>query len=183
MTAEGDAVTSAGHASPDDLFRHLDGLGLAHETHWHEPVFTVAESQALRGTLPGGHSKNLFLKNKKGALWLVTAAEDAAVDLKALTKTLEAGRLSFGKPDLLLEVLGVEPGSVTPFALLNDRAHRVTFVLDQRLAAMEPLHFHPLTNRATTAVSAADFQVFVQASGHEVVNLTFPPLPTEGEGE
>ncbi len=161
-------------ATPEDLFRHLDGLGIAHQTHWHDPVFTVAESQALRGTLPGGHSKNLFLKNKKGDLWLVTASEDAAVDLKALTKTLEAGRLSFGKPDLLMEVLGVEPGSVTPFALINDRDHRVTFVIDQRLMTIEPLHFHPLTNRATTAVSAADFRKFVSACGHQAIELTFP---------
>ena len=160
-------------ATPDELFQHLDTLGIAHETHWHEPVFTVAESQALRGSLPGGHSKSLFLKNKKGDLWLVTAAEDAAVDLKALTKTLEAGRLSFGKPDLLMDVLGIEPGSVTPFALINDPGHRVTFVLDQRLAVMEPLHFHPLTNRATTAVSAANFQNFLTDSGHQTINLTF----------
>lgn len=161
-------------AAPDDLFAHLDDLGIAHTTHWHEPVFTVAESQALRGSLPGGHSKNLFLKNKKGQLWLVTAAEDAAVDLKALTKTLEAGRLSFGKPDLLMEVLGIEPGSVTPFALINDPACRVTFVLDRRLMAMEPLHFHPLTNRATTAVSGGDFRKFLAATGHNIIDLNFP---------
>jgi Ala-tRNA(Pro) deacylase len=161
-------------ASPDDLFERLDALGIAHQTHWHDPVFTVAESQALRGSLPGGHSKNLFLKNKKGDLWLVTAAEDAAVDLKALTKALGAGRLSFGKPDLLLEVLGVEPGSVTPFGLINDAEKRVTFVLDGRLAAMDPLHFHPLVNNATTAVSAADFRRFLEASGHTALSIDFP---------
>lgn len=161
-------------ATPDDLFRRLDDLGITHETHWHEPVFTVEESQALRGSLPGGHSKNLFLKNKKGDLWLVTAAEDAAVDLKALTKTLEAGRLSFGKPDVLLEVLGVEPGAVTPFGLINDTGCRVTFVLDGRLAAMDPLNFHPLVNNATTAVSAPDFHRFVEATGHTFVPVDFP---------
>lgn len=166
-------------ATPEDLFRRLDGLDIVHETHWHEPVFTVAESRALRGTLPGGHSKNLFLKNKKGELWLVTAAEDAAVDIKALTKTLEAGRLSFGKPDLLMEVLGIEPGSVTPFALMNDPDRRVTFVLDRRLMAMEPLHFHPLTNRATTGLSAADFRKFLADCGHKVIELTFPVMETE----
>ncbi|HKK28991.1 MAG TPA: prolyl-tRNA synthetase associated domain-containing protein [Alphaproteobacteria bacterium] len=169
-------------ATPDDLFRYLDELDIAHETVWHEPVYTVAESQALRGSLPGGHSKNLFLKNKKDQLWLVTAAEDAAVDLKALTKTLEAGRLSFGKPDLLMEVLGIEPGAVTPFALINDPEHRVTFVYDQRLAAMEPLHFHPLTNRATTAVSAAGFAKFLAACGHEVIGITFPAGQPEEAG-
>ena len=166
-------------ATPDDLFRRLDGLGIAHETQWHEPVFTVAESQALRGTLPGGHSKNLFLKNKKGELWLVTAAEDAAVDIKALTKTLEAGRLSFGKPDLLMEVLGIEPGSVTPFALMNDPDRRVTFVLDRRLMEMEPLHFHPLTNRATTGLSVADFRKFLADCGHKVIEQTFPVTEDE----
>jgi Ala-tRNA(Pro) deacylase len=166
-------------ATPDDLFRRLDELGIAHETHWHEPVYTVAESQALRGSLPGGHSKNLFLKNKKDQLWLVTAAEDAFVDLKALTKTLGAGRLSFGKPDLLMEVLGVEPGSVTPFGLINDPAHRVTFVLDSRLAGMDPLHFHPLVNKATTAVSAADFRRFLAACGHEVIETPFPASEPE----
>lgn len=161
-------------ATPEDLFRHLDSLGIAHETAWHAPVFTVAESRALRGTLAGGHSKNLFLKNKKDQLWLVTAAEDAALDLKALTRTLAAGRLSFGKPDLLLAVLGVEPGAVTPFGLLNDRERRVSFVLDSRLAAMEPLHFHPLVNNATTAVSAAGFRRFLAASGHQVTGIAFP---------
>lgn len=166
-------------ATPEDLFRRLDGLDIVHETHWHEPVFTVAESRALRGTLPGGHSKNLFLKNKKGELWLVTAAEDAAVDIKALSKTLEAGRLSFGKPDLLMEVLGIEPGSVTPFALMNDPDRRVTFVLDRRLMAMEPLHFHPLTNRATTGLSAPDFRKFLTDCGHPVVEHTFPVMDAE----
>jgi len=162
-------------ATPDDLFQQLDDLGIAHETHWHEPVFTVAESQELRGALSGGHSKNLFLKNKKGQLWLVTAAEDAAVDLKALTKTLEAGRLSFGKPELLLEVLGVEPGSVTPFGLLNDTEQRVIFVLDERLAAMDPLNFHPLVNNATTSISTADFRRLLAATGHTVLAIDFPP--------
>lgn len=166
-------------ASPDDLFQRLNTLGITHETHWHDPVFTVAESQALRGSLPGGHSKNLFLKNKKGGLWLVTAAEDAAIDLKALTKTLGAGRLSFGKPDLLMEVLGVEPGSVTPFGLINDAEKRVTFVLDGRLAAMDPLHFHPLVNNATTAVSTADFRRFLSACGHRVIETTFPASEPE----
>jgi len=162
-------------ATPDDLFQRLDALGITHETHWHEPVYTVAESQALRGTLTGGHSKNLFLKNKKGDIWLVTAAEDAAVDLKALTKTLQAGRLSFGKPELLLEVLGVEPGSVTPFGLINDPDHSVTFVLDERLAAMDPLNFHPLVNNATTAIGTADFRKFLEDCGHTVLSVDFPP--------
>jgi Ala-tRNA(Pro) deacylase len=162
-------------ASPDDLFRYLDALDIAHSTTWHEPVFTVAESQSLRGALPGGHSKNLFLKNKKGELWLVTAAEDAAVDLKSLALTLGAGRFSFGKPELLMQHLGVEPGSVTPFALINDTDRLVTFAMDSRLAAMQPLHFHPLTNRATTALSAADFFKFLKARGNKLAEVSFPP--------
>ena len=164
--------------SPEELFRHLDHLGIAHHTVDHAPVFTVEESQQLRGSLAGGHSKNLFLKNKKGAMWLVTAAEDAAVDLKALTQALGAGRLSFGKPDLLMEVLGVTPGSVTPFALVNDPDHRVTFVLDGRLMSREPLHFHPLVNNATTAVSGDGFRAFLAATGHQVVAVDFPQAET-----
>ncbi len=164
-------------ATPDDLFRYLDTLAIAHTTTWHEPVFTVAESQALRGVLPGGHSKNLFLKNKKGDMWLVTAAEDAAVDLKSLAVTLGAGHLSFGKPELLMQYLGVEPGSVTPFALVNDAGRQITFALDRRLTEMPPLHFHPLTNRATTAISPADFSKFLSARGNRVVQVEFPPMP------
>jgi Ala-tRNA(Pro) deacylase len=118
-------------ASPDDLFAFLDRLGIAHRTVSHPPLFTVEQSQALRGTIPGGHTKNLFLRDKKGALFLVVALEDAAIELRSLHRRLGAGgRFSFGSADLLREALGVEPGAVTPFGTINDRAGRVTVVLD-----------------------------------------------------
>ena len=123
--------------SPEALIAYLDGLGIATTTHTHPPVFTVEEAQALRGTLPGGHCKNLFLKDKKGRLWLVVALEDSKVDLKTLDKRIGSARLSFGNGDLLWEVMGVRPGSVTPFAVINDKDHRVTVVLEQ--AMMEDL--------------------------------------------
>ena len=110
-------------ATPDDLFAYLDRLGIAHATVTHPPLFTVEESQALRGKIPGGHTKNLFLRDKKGALFLVSTLEDAAIELKSLHRTLGAnGRFSFGSADLMRETLGIEPGAVTPFAAINDTA-------------------------------------------------------------
>src|SRR5262245_57750961 len=120
-------------ASPEDLFARLDRLGVAYVTHAHAPVFTVAESGDLTARLPGAHTKNLFLKDKKGALFLVCAAAESRIDLNALSKALGAGRFSFGAPDLLHEALGVTPGSVTIFALINDVMNRVALVLDEAL--------------------------------------------------
>ncbi|MGI9388376.1 MAG: prolyl-tRNA synthetase associated domain-containing protein, partial [Methyloligellaceae bacterium] len=120
----------------DGLFRRLDDLGIAHSTHQHPPVFTVGESQALRGVLPGGHIKNLFLRDKKKRIWLVTALEERQIDLKALRKRLGAsGSLSFGSADLLMEVLGVAPGALTPFGIINDAAGRAKVVLDKGVLA------------------------------------------------
>ena len=119
------------------------------------PVFTVAESQAIKQEIPGGHSKNLFLKDKKGRLFLVVADAETRIDLKRLHEAIGAsGRLSFGSAELLREMLGVEPGSVTPFALVNDRERRVTLVLDEALMRSEPVNFHPLVNSATTGLVA-----------------------------
>jgi Ala-tRNA(Pro) deacylase len=152
--------------TPDELFARLDALGIAHRTHSHPPVFTVAEATALRGRLPGGHCKSLFLKDKKGGLWLVVALEERPIDLKRLAATLAAPRFSFGNADLLHQVLGVRPGSVTPFALANDAGHRVTVVLDQGMLEYDPLNYHPLENDRTTAVAPADLLRFVAACGH-----------------
>jgi Ala-tRNA(Pro) deacylase len=161
-------------ASPEDLFARLESLGIDTATHHHDAVYTVEEAKALRGNLPGGHSKNLFLKDKKGKLWLVVAEEDRAIDMKDLRRRIGAAQLSFGKPDLLLDVLGIEPGSVTPFAAINDREYRVTIVLDPALLAHDPLNFHPLTNAATTAIAPGDLVKFLRAEGHEpvIVDLT-----------
>ena len=149
-----------------DLLRRLDELGLSVTTHDHQPVFTVEESRALHDLLPGMHSKNLFLKDAGDRLWLVTAEADRRIDLKTLHPRIGAKRLSFGKPPLLREVLGVEPGSVTPFALANDTAHRVTFVLDKAMLGASLLNFHPLENGATTAIAPKDFLKFLEATGH-----------------
>ena len=154
-------------ATPDDLFATLDRLGIAHATVTHAPVFTVEEAQALRGTIAGGHSKNLFLRDKKGALFLVTALEDAAIELKSLHRLLGAtGRFSFGSADLMLETLGIEPGSVTPFAAINDTAGRVTVVLDAAMMEHERLNFHPLRNTMTTTIGRDDLVRFLAATGH-----------------
>jgi Ala-tRNA(Pro) deacylase len=154
-------------ASPDDLFAYLDGLGIAHKTVRHPPVFTVEEGRTLRGTIAGGHTKNLFLRDKKGVPYLVVAGEDASIELRALHRQLGAtGRFSFGSADLMRELLGVEPGSVTPFAVINDTAGRVTVVLDAAMMAHEVLNFHPLVNTGTTTISRAGLLEFLQATGH-----------------
>ena len=145
----------------------LADLGIASHTVEHAAVFTVAESSKLERELAGGHTKNLFLKDKKDRLFLVVALGRAHIDLKTLHKTLGCDRLSFGKPELLMEVLGVAPGSVTPFALMNDTAHRVTVILDADMMRHERLNYHPLENTATTNIAREDLLAFIRAGGHE----------------
>jgi Ala-tRNA(Pro) deacylase len=153
--------------TPDQLFAALDALGIAHSTIKHPPVFTVEQARTLRGPLPGGHTKNLFLRDKKYALYLVVAEENAAIDLKGLHRLLGAdGRFSFGSADLLREVWGVAPGSVTPFGAINDTGTRVTVVLDQAMMAHETLNFHPLVNTMTTAIARDDLVKFLASTGH-----------------
>jgi Ala-tRNA(Pro) deacylase len=154
-------------ASEADLMARLAELGIETSTVRHPPLFTVEDSQRLRGDLDGGHAKNLFLKDKKGALWLVVAEETLKLDLNRLDGRIGSARLSFGKPELLMEVLGVPPGSVTPFALVNDLERRVNVILDADLMAKDPLNFHPLTNEATTRIAAADLLRFIAACGHQ----------------
>ncbi len=154
-------------ATPDTLFAFLDRLSIPHKTVTHPPVFTVEEARALRGTVAGGHTKNLFLRDKKGRLFLVVAPEDATIALKSLHRVLGAsGRFSFGSADLLREVLGVEPGSVTPFAAINDSAGRVEVVLDAAMMQHAVLNFHPLVNTATTSLAREDLVKFLAATGH-----------------
>ena len=152
--------------TPEQLFARFDALGISHRTHTHPPVFTVAESAALRGSLPGGHCKSLFLKDRKGGLWLVVALEERRIDLKLLADSLGAPRFSFGSPELLREVLGVAPGSVTPFALANDTARQVAVVLDKGMLEHDPLNYHPLVNDRTTAIAPRDLLRFIEACGH-----------------
>ena len=130
-------------------------------------MFTVNEAQSLRGTLPGGHNKNLFLKDRFGALYLIVLLEDARINLKTLPDIIGSGRISFGSADLLRDVLGVEPGSVTPFALINDKERRVTPVLDATMLQHDLLNYHPLLNTMTTTIGRDDLIRFVQSTGHE----------------
>src|SRR5579863_486117 len=154
-------------ATPDELFAYLDRLGIAHKTVTHPAAFTVEEGRELRGAIPGGHTKNLFLRDKKGAPYLVVASEDAAIELKSLHRLLGAsGRFSFGTAELLRELLGVEPGSVTPFAAINDTACRVTIVLDAAMMAQPVLNFHPLANTGTTTISRDGLLQFLKSTGH-----------------
>jgi len=155
-----------------ELFAFLAELGIAVETRRHPPLFTVADSQALRGEIAGGHTKNLFLKDKKDNVFLVSVGEEAEVDLKQIHHLIGAsGRVSFGKPELLMELLGVVPGAVTVFGLINDTARRVKVVLDQELMSHAVINAHPLTNEATTSIAAADLIKFVEATGHDAVIL------------
>jgi Ala-tRNA(Pro) deacylase len=174
-------------ASPADLFAFLDRLAIPHSTVSHPPLFTVEQSRELRGTIAGGHTKNLFLKDKHGAYYLVVASEDAAIDLKGLHRRLGAkGRFSFGSAEALRELLGVEPGSVTPFAALNDVAGKVQVVLDRAMLAHELLNYHPLVNTMTTSISRAGLLTFLRACGHEPRlegASESPPYPPSACGE
>jgi Ala-tRNA(Pro) deacylase len=155
-------------ATPDELFAYLDSLGIAHKTVTHSPAFTVEDARSLRGEVPGAHTKNLFLRDKKGAAYLVVALEDAPIVLKSLHRLFGAsGRFSFGSSALLRELLGVEPGAVTPFAAINDTAGRVTVVLDAAMMAHDVLNFHPLTNTATTTISRDGLIKFLETTGHK----------------
>lgn len=158
----------------NDLFQLLDELQIAVTTVDHPPLFTVQESQALRGTIPGAHTKNLFLKDKKGRYFLLTVAEDAEVDLKSVHKVIGAsGRVSFGSSERLMELLGVSPGSVTVFGLINDADGAVTMVLDAALMENATINAHPLSNDATTSIACDDLVRFVRETGHEplILNL------------
>jgi Ala-tRNA(Pro) deacylase len=147
----------------DDLLTFLAAHGIEQTTYDHPAVFTVGESGQIKQDIPGAHTKNLFLKDAKGQLWLVSAEGHAVIDLKRLHQVIGSARLSFGSPDLMAETLGVAPGSVTAFGLINDTARRVRFVLDRTLAEAELVNFHPLTNTATTTVSRQGFRRFLQA--------------------
>ena len=154
--------------SPDDLFTRLDALGIAYRTTDHAPVFTVEESRGLRGLIAGAHTKNLFLRDNKKVFFLVTLEEERAVDLKRLRGLIGAkGGLSFASPEALFEHLGVRPGSVSPFAAINDEAATVRVFLDKDLLAAETVNCHPLINTKTTSIAPVDLVAFLKATGHE----------------
>ncbi|MDO9336898.1 MAG: YbaK/EbsC family protein [Caulobacter sp.] len=159
-----------------ELLAFLEGLGIAHRTLDHPAVFTVGEGDDFKAGLPGGHTKNLFLKDAKDRLWLISALGETTIDLKRLHPVIGSARLSFGSAALMEKTLGVTPGSVTAFALANDLEQRVTFVLDAALAASDSVNFHPLVNTATTGVSQADFRRFLSALGREPIIVDFAEL-------
>ena len=169
------------HSKPDsklgeeDLYKRFEQLGIEVKTVEHEPMYTVEDSRALRGNLPGGHCKSLFLKNKKNHYWLVVMLEGKRLDIKALGTLLESGRLSFCSPERLWAYLGVIPGSVTPFSVINDSNHEVTVVLDKDMMALSPLHYHPMRNDKTTAIDKTDLITFLKAEGYapQITDLNF----------
>ena len=163
-------------ATPDDLFAFLDARQIAHETRWHSPVFTVEEGRELKAAMPGGHTKNLFMTDKDGTIILIAAHADSHLPLNRLHRAIGTRRLSFASAQLMEELLGVTPGSVTAFALINESSARVRFLVDKALMDHDPLNFHPLTNSATTAISRADFERFVSATGHELAVIDFTAL-------
>jgi Ala-tRNA(Pro) deacylase len=162
---------------PAELLALLDQLGVAHVTLRHEAVFRVEDGPHLKALLPGGHSKNLFLKDAKDRLWLISALDETQIDLKALSGAIGSARLSFGSAERLFGALGVRPGSVSPFGLINDRERKVTLVLDRALLAREPLNFHPLTNTATTAVSREGLRTLLKHLQVTPVVVDFSAAP------
>jgi Ala-tRNA(Pro) deacylase len=158
---------SSSPKTPEELYALLDDLGVSYSTRTHAPVFTVAESVGLRDEIPGGHTKNLFVKDKKDQYFVLTVEENAAVDLKTVHKVIGASsRVSFGKPEKMLEYLGVAPGSVTVFGAINDTGNNVTFILDEDLMQNEVINGHPLSNDATTSIERNDLLRFLEATGH-----------------
>lgn len=168
--------------TPEQMIAYLEGLGIASRTVSHPPLFTVEESRSLRGTIAGGHTKNLFLKDKKGRLFLVVAEESRAVDLKALHRRIGAsGRLSFAGADQMQALLGVTPGSVTAFGVVNDTEGTVQLVLDEGLLAHDMVNCHPLTNAATTTIATSDLMAFFRATAHEPLVIGLDGGVDDGE--
>ena len=158
------------------LYERFRSLGIGWKTYEHVPVFTVAEADDVHAGILGGHTKNLFLKDRKDGLWLVVARDRLRVDLNGLARQLAAPRFSFGSAELLAATLSIEPGSVTPFALMNDSAHAVRPVLDEGMLALDPLNFHPLRNDRTTAIAPGDLLRFVRACGHDPIVASLPEV-------
>jgi Ala-tRNA(Pro) deacylase len=160
----------------DEFLAWLDAQGLPHRTIEHPAVFRVGEGLDIKADLPGAHTKNLFLKDKKGRLWLISARQDTVVDLKRADRVIGSARLSFGNEGLLKEALGLTPGSVTAFGLINDTARQVTFVIDRRLWEAEVVNFHPLLNTATTGMDQATFRVFLDRIGVKPIVVDFEAM-------
>ncbi len=160
-------------ASRNDLFELLDNLGIKTTTYDHEAVFTVEESSKIKQDIPGGHTKNLFLKDKKGNFFLIVAEGVASIRLNQVHGLIGAsGRVSFGKPEALMELLGVKPGSVTAFSAMNDVDGKVKVIIDEPLLRHDLINCHPLTNEATTTISREDLLRFLEHIDHSPLIIT-----------
>jgi Ala-tRNA(Pro) deacylase len=159
--------------TPEPLSSFFKTHDIAVATYQHEPVFTVNEGRHIKDALPGGHTKNLFLKDKKDRIFLITAIEDSVIDLKTLHKYLGCDRLSFGKAELMLDLLKVTPGSVTPFALFHAMGKNLTFILDAKSFAFDLVHYHPCQNDMTTVIKPADLWRFSKICGFTPLMFDF----------
>ena len=162
-----------GEAELYALFRQH---GIGWTRHSQPPLHTVEENRALRGELPGAHVKNMFLKDRKGQLWLVTCLEDRQIRIRDQEKEIGAQKCSFAKPEVLWQAVGLRPGAVSPFGLINDPGHAVRVVLDRQMLNFDPINAHPLHNEATMAISVADFRRFLRITGHEPLLVDFDAL-------
>ena len=160
--------------TPEDLLAYINDQGIETSTMTHRAVYTVEEAKTHRHGMVGAHSKNLFLRDKKGRMFLVTALEDRTIDLKSLAGVLGVRSLSFGSAERLETTLGVQPGSVTPFAVMNDTEGDVTMVLAHAALEADPVNAHPLHNEATAAISSADLLRFLEACQHKPVLIDLP---------
>ena len=160
-------------AHAQNLFDRLSEQGIHVTTIKHPRVYTVEESKALRGKIPGCHTKNLLLRNKKDVMWLIVCLENRTVNLKSLATCLGAGRFSFASSERLGQYLGVEPGAVSPFAVINDHTQKVRVAVDREVLQHETLNFHPLDNSMTTSITSEDFQHFLESERHspEIVDF------------
>lgn len=175
-TSENTLVDGSAPIQAAELEGKLDSWGIAYSTISHPPMRTVEDSKKFRDGVPGGYSKNLFLRNKKGRMWLVTLHEDRQIDLKALGELIGAGRVSFASPERLMQYLGVIPGAVTPLAVINDLSKSVQFVLDEHLLELAPLHFHPCDNSKTTTLEASGLMEFLRQTDHPPLLVDFDSL-------
>ena len=166
---------------PEDLLAQLDRLGMAYRLHHHDPVFTVAEGLAMERDMPGIHCRNLFLRDKRKTMFLVSAANETKIDLKKLEKLIGSDRLSFGSPERLWTHLGVRPGSVCPYAIANDAAGLVSIILDAHMMRGDIVNFHPLINTMTIGVAPDDLVTFIRSTGHEPKIIDLGPAAPDEE--
>lgn len=173
-------VDGSAPADETTVLQQLADLGIQHNTFHHAQVFTVAEAKELRGDLTGSHIKNLFLRNKKGHMWLVTCHEDLQIDLKQMANLLGAGRFSFASPQRLMHYLGVKPGAVTPLAVINDTSNLVQVILDDAILHDDAINVHPLHNGATTSIAPGDLVKYLSVLDHEPKIIDMTSLRRQG---